>query len=193
MNNVGNVSEMVNSSIVVMTKPSVSTFEMYERRGNLTSALVYVGIAAVIAGVLGALLNTAGVVGGLISGLLGALLGFLVFTGAVFYIGRAQGGTGTFDEVAYTFALFSAPLTVIGAVISLLGRAVPLLGCIIGLPISLALLVAQVYFGYLAVQSSMNLRDSGKAIITLVAAAVISLIVTIVIASIFGAAAFIAS
>ncbi len=193
MNNVGNVSEMVNSSIVVMTKPSVSTFEMYERRGNLTSALVYVGIAAVIAGVLGALLSPAGVVAGLLSGLLSALVGFLVFTGAVFYIGRAQGGSGTFDEVAYTFALFSAPLTVIEAVLALFGRAIPLLGCLIGLPIAIALLVARVYFGYLAVQSSMNLRDSGKAIITLIAAAVISLIVAIVIGSIFGAAAYIAS
>ncbi len=53
MNNVGSLSEMVNSSIVVLTKPSVSTFETYERRGNLQNALIYVAIAALVAGVIG--------------------------------------------------------------------------------------------------------------------------------------------
>jgi len=87
--------------------------------------------------------------------------------------------------------VFSAPLTVISAVISLIGRVIPILGCIIGLPIALVLIVAQVYFGYLAVQSSMNLRETGKAVITLVAAAILSFIVAAVVGGIFAGAALI--
>ena len=185
MNNVGSVSDMINSSIVVVTKPSVSTFEMFERRGNLTSALIYVGLGAVVTAILGAIASPAGIVGGILSGLIGTILSFVIFTYAVFFIGKSQGGTGTYDEVAYTFSLFSVPLAVIGAVVGLIGRVLPLLGCLVGLPIALALLVAQIYFGYLAVQSSMNLRDSGKAIITLVVAGILSLIVNIIIGAIF--------
>jgi hypothetical protein len=183
MNNVGSLSEMVNSSIVVLTKPRVSTFEMFERRGNVQSALVYVGIASVISGILTAIGPHGGLMG-LLGGLITALIGFLVFTGAVFYIGRSQGGTGTFDEVAYTFSLFWAPIAVIGGVIGLLAR-IPILGCIVGLPLSLALVVAEVYFGFLAVQSSMNLIDRTKAIVTLILAAVVSIVFSVVMAVIF--------
>lgn len=193
MNNVGNLSEMVNSSIVVLTRPSVRTFETFERRGNLQAALVYIGVAAIISGLLGAVASPVGVIGGLLGGLLASLLSFVVFVFAVFYIGRSQGGTGTIDEVAYSFALFSAPLTVVAAVLSLIGRVLPILGCLVGLPISLILLVAQVYLGYLAVQSSMNLTDRTKAIITLVLAAIVSFVVGAIIAGIFGAGAYMAA
>ncbi len=190
MNNVGSLSEMVNSSVVVLTKPSVSTFEMYERRGNLQNSLIYVGAAAVIAGVLG--LVRGGILG-LLAGVVSALVGFLVFTFAVFYIGRSQGGTGSLDEVAYTFSLFWAPLTVLSAVLGLIGRVIPLLGCLIGAPLAIVILIAEVYLGYLAVQSSMNMTDRTKAIITLVGAAVATFIVSIIIGGIFGAGAFLAA
>ena len=188
MNNVGSgsVSEMINSSVAVVTRPSVATFEMFERRGNLTSALIYVALGAVVTGLLGAIASPLGVIGGIISGVIGTIVSFLVFTYAVFFIGKSQGGTGTYDEVAYTFSLFSVPLAVIGAVIGLIGRVLPLLACVVGLPIGLALLAAQIYFGYLAVQSSMNIRESGKAIITLVVAAILSFIVGLVFAGIIG-------
>jgi hypothetical protein len=186
MNNVGSVSDMINSSIAVVTKPSVATFEMFERRGNLTSALIYVGLGAVVTGILGAIASPLGVVGGVLSGVISTILSFVIFTYAVFFIGKSQGGTGTYDEVAYTFSLFSVPLAVIGAVVGMLGRLLPLLACVVGLPIGLALLAAQIYFGYLAVQSSMNLRESGKAIITLVVAAILSFIVGLIIAAIIG-------
>jgi hypothetical protein len=189
MNNVGSLSEMVNSSIVVLTKPSVSTFEMYERRGNLQNALIYVAIGALISGVLG-LIGSG--LAGLISGIIGTLVGFIVFTYAVFFIGKTQGGTGTYDEVAYTFSLFNVPLSVIGAILGMLAGLVPLLACIVA-PIWIVLLVANIYLGYLAVQSSMNLRDTGKAIITLIGAGVLYFIVTLVIGAILGAGALAAN
>jgi hypothetical protein len=186
MNNVGSVSDMINSSIVVVTKPSVSTFEMFERRGNLTSALIYVGLGAIVTAILGAIASQTGVIAGILTGFIGTIVSFLVFTYAVFFVGRSQGGTGTYDEVAYTFSLFIVPLSIIGAVVGVIGRLLPLLDCIVGIPIALALLVAHVYFGYLAVQSSMNLRESGKAIITLVVAAILTFIVSLIVAGIIG-------
>jgi hypothetical protein len=182
------IPEMVNQSRAIITSPSVATFERYERHGNLTNAAIYVAIAAVISGILGLVTGF----GGLLSGLIGTLIQFFVFTGLVFFIGKnLANGTGTWDEVAYTFSLFWAPLAVIG---SLVGAVIVLLAFIpiinilaglAGLVIGLALLVVNIYFGYLAVQSSMNITDQGKAILTLVLASVGSFIALMVISSIF--------
>ncbi len=192
------LAEMVAQSRDVITNPSVATFERYEKRGNLGTAGVYVLVAAVIAGVLNALLallsgNVSGAISGLVGGTLGALAGFLAFTGLVYYLGRNIGnGSGTWDEVAYTFALFIAPLSVVGAalifVVSLLGW-IPVLGWLValaGLAVGIIVLVAQIYFGYLAVQSSMNIADTSKALIVLVLAGLGTFIVQLVLASLSG-------
>ncbi len=182
------IPEMVNQSITVITNPSVATFERYERRGTLTNAAIYVGIAALITGLLGVF---GGGLGGAISGAIGALINFFLFTGLVYYIGKQQGGTGSFDEVAYTFSLFSVPLSIIGAVVGLVIAIfawIPIINLLVGLAgllVALVVLAAQVYFGYLAVQSSMNLTDQTKAIITLGGAALATLVIQIVLGSIF--------
>jgi hypothetical protein len=46
------LSEMVQQSIKVLTKPSVQTFEEFENRGTVRDALIYVAIGALISGVL---------------------------------------------------------------------------------------------------------------------------------------------
>ena len=180
------LSEMINSSIVVLTKPSIATFEQYERRGTTRDALVYVGIAAAISGIAGFLFNllfaggVGAAIGGLILGLLGPLVGFGIFAGVLYYVGRQQGGTGTQDEVFYTCALYVAPLLAITGVIG----AIPLLGCLL-FPVTLLLGLYQIYLGYLASRSSMNL-DQNKAIISVVAAWLAQFIVGLVIASVIG-------
>jgi hypothetical protein len=193
----GSVGEMVAQSRDVMSNPSVPTFERYERRGNLTNAAIYVGVAALVAGVLG-------LVGsffpgppdpgasGFLGGLIGALVQFFVFTGAVFYLGKSFfGGSGSWDEVAYTFALFGAPLIVLGSVIGLIVAAfawIPVLNAVIGLLallVSLVILVAQVYYAYLAVQSSMNIRDQGRAVLLLVASFIVTMVVLAIVGAIF--------
>lgn len=202
MNNVGGgLGEMFASSMVVLRQPSVATFERFEKRGNLQKALIYVGVAAVIAGVLGAIstgiavsavsralgaVATGGAVGGFVKGLLGTLLGFLVFAYATFFIGRQQGGTGSFDEVAYSFSLFYAPLQIVGGILALIIAVflfIPVLNVIVallGALVGLAIVVAEVYFAYVAVQSSMNLRGQ-PALITLVVAGLITLVVNYII------------
>lgn len=191
------LSEMVAQSRDVISNPSVSTFERYERRGSVGSAGVYVGVAAAVAGVLSfvaALLPwvDGNPFGALIGGVIGALVQFFVFTGMVYYLGRNMaGGSGSWNEVAYTFALFIAPLTiasaVVGFVVSLLG-AIPLLGLLVifaGFLIGLLFLVVQAYFAYLAVQSSMNIHDPSKALLTLVLAVVATFVIQAILLLIF--------
>lgn len=162
--------EMVAQSRDVISNPSVGTFERYEHQGTIANAAIYVGIAAVISGVLGITDGISGLFGGIIN----ALIGFFIFTGLVFSIGRnIANGTGSWDEVAYTFSLFIAPLTVIGALLSLvvwIFHFIPILGALIsilGILVTLVILLAQAYFAYIAVQSSMNVRDQSKALMTL--------------------------
>jgi hypothetical protein len=173
------IPEMINQSKAVLTSPNEITFERYERSGNLTNAAIYIGIAAVIAGILGLVTPPFGF-GGFLSGILSALANFFIFTGLVFYIGRSQGGTGTFDEVAYTFSLFIAPLIVIGAVVGLFA-IIPILGPLFIFIVGLLLLAIQVYFAYIAVRSSMNLVDQTKSIITLGGAFLGTLLVYVII------------
>lgn len=182
------IPEMVAQSRDIISNPSVITFERYEHRGTIVNAAIYVAIAAVISGVLG----LTGGLGGLLGSALGALIGFFVFTGMVFYVGKnVAGGTGTWDEVAYTFSLFVAPLIVLGAVLGLavwILSLIPLLGglfALLGALASLLILLVQAYFAYVAVQSSMNIRDQGKAIITLVLAVVGTFVVQLVIGGMF--------
>ncbi len=169
--------EMINSSIAVLTRPSIHTFEQYEKRGGMRDALIYVGVAALVAGLVGFVFGLLGgisaAIAGLIIGLVTSLVGFLVFGFAIYFMGRQQGGTGTQDEVLYTTALYTAPLTAITGVIN----AVPVLNCLL-IPVTFAIGIYQIYLGYLATRSSMNL-DQTKAIITVVVAYIAMLVVGI--------------
>lgn len=178
------IPEMIIQSKDVIVNPSVATFERYEKRGTIRNAAMYVGGAAAISGVLG----LTGGMSGLLSGVVGALIGFFVFTGLVFNVGkRVANGTGTWDEVAYTFSLFIAPLIVVGALLSLvvwIFHFIPFLGAMIGLLgaiVSLVILLAQAYFAYIAVQSSMNILDQSKAMTTLGLAVIGTFIIQVVI------------
>lgn len=173
------LTNMFSQSIQVISKPSVATFEQFENKGNLREAVIYVLAAGVIVG----LLNWGGGFGGFLYGIIGTIIGFLVFTYLVHYVGKSQGGTGTLDNVAYTFALFWAPINVLTAVLSLV-LIITLIGIVLIPLLVIAALIINVYFAYLAVQSSMNLRESGKIWITLAAAFVGTLVIIFVIAAI---------
>jgi hypothetical protein len=161
------INEMISQSMTVLTKPSVQSFEQFERRGTQREALIYVGAAAALAGIVGAVFGLltggiAGLIGGLIIGIVGPLLSYFVFSFLVFTIGKSQGGTGTQDEVFYTTSLYTAPILAVTGIVN----AIPFLGCIL-LPATLILGIYQLYLGYLATRSSMNL-DQNKAILTVV-------------------------
>lgn len=178
------ISEMLNQSMAVLTKPGVATFEQFEKRGGQREALTYGMTAAAVAGIVALLFGLlAGIGAAILSGVLAfvtPVIGFYIFSFLVYTIGRNQGGTGTQDEVVYTNSLYAAPiLGVTGAI-----GAIPILGCIAA-PATLALGIYQLYLGYLAVRSSMNL-DQNKAIVPMVLAIIAQIVITFVIAFVFG-------
>jgi hypothetical protein len=175
------VGEMLNQSITVLTKPSVTSFEQYERRGGQREALIYVIAAAALVGIVGLVFGLLGGVIGAVAGLLRgvlALISFYVFAYALYFMGKQQGGTGTQDEVFYTTALYTAPILAVTGVVG----AIPVLGCLAA-PFSFALWIYQCYLGYLAARSSMNI-DQNKAIISVVVAIVAQIVVGFVIGGI---------
>lgn len=175
------ISEMMSQSRTVLTRPSVATFERFERQGTLADALLYVALAAAITGVFG----LAEGFSGFLRNIVAALLGFLIFTYLVHWFGKRRGGTGTFDEVAYSFALFWAPLSVLFGVVALI-FAITIIGLIFLPLIALVALGLNVYFAYLAVQSSMNLDGGGPTWTVLLLAALGSFVLNLIIAAIFG-------
>ena len=178
------VQTMFNSSMAILQRPSVATFEEHEKN-DLQGATIYVAIAGLIAGLLGAIggaIRNTGVGSALIGNLIGAIVGFYIYVGIVYLLGRAFGGTGNFGELAYDISLFSAPLTVVSSLLAL----IPVLGGIA----ALVLFIYNIYLTYLGIQSGMNLpKDKAilvMVIIFLIGAAIIACIV-IFFAAIFAA------
>jgi hypothetical protein len=176
----GSLAEMVNRSVDVLRNPSVATFERHEKRGTLQTALLYVAVAAVVAAIIGLL---GGFRGALESALI-VFAQFFLFAGVTYYVGKSQGGTGTVDEVGYTFSLFMVPISVVFSVAFVVLLLIPILGwCLIPF-VWLGSVLAYVYFAYLAVQSSMNLRDSTRVLITLGAAALATFVGSVLVRAI---------
>ena len=175
------IPEMFNQSIQVLSKPSVQTFNEHENKGTLREALIYVAVGAAISGLLG----LGNGIGGLISNVIVAVVGFLAFTYITHAFGKSQGGTGTLDQVAYTFSLFWVPLSVAFSLVALI-LILTLIGIFLIPLLGIALVVAYVYFGWLAVQASMNITDTGKAWLVLIVAGLATAAVNIIVGGIFG-------
>jgi hypothetical protein len=183
--------QMLNASLAVLRRPSVSTFEEFER-DDLGAATVYVLLGALISGILGVIAfairrpfigqplrerpvdqpfafdpalmpqSWPTAIGG---NLIGTLIGFFLFLGLVFLLGRAFGGTGTFGQLAYDISLFWAPLAVIQALISIF--AIGPLAFLSGLAL-FAVGIYNLYLTYLGIQSGMNLPPNKALIIILI-------------------------
>lgn len=183
------ISEMLNQSIKVLTRPGIATFEQYEKRGTRREALIYVAVAAAVGAVVALVFGVLGLFWGgsflgLIRDFLGAFIGpvagFFVFAYVLYWMGRQQGGTGTQDEVFYTVALYAAPILAINGAFG----NIPIIG-LLYLPILFVLSLYQIYLAYLASRSSLNLRDDTKAIISVVAAILAQWLVMSLVFSIF--------
>ncbi len=170
------ISEMLNQSIKVLTRPSITTFEQYEKRGTRREALIYMAVAAAVGAVVALVFGVLGLflpneygfsdmIGDFLGAFIGPVAGFFVFAYVLHWMGRQQGGTGTQDEVFYTVALYAAPILAINGVFA----NIPFIN-LFYLPIWFVLTLYQLYLAYLASRSSLNLRDDTKAIISVVAA-----------------------
>lgn len=163
------LADMFSQSVAVLTRPAPQTFELFERRGGTGQAFTYVLLAAVVSAVIAALFapfhEGTTVLGQLITRLILIPLQFAVFTGAVYLIGKYLfRGTGTYPEVAYSFSLFFVPLSIVATLLGI----IPILGWLV----SVLVAAIMIFFGFLAVQSSMNLGDTVKAAVTLVLAGI---------------------
>jgi hypothetical protein len=82
-------------------------------------------------------------------------LGFLIGTGILFLLAKLLGGTGDFGRYAYLNASFTAPLTILSSLISI----IPVLGCI-----SIFIGIYQLVLTYYSTKVEHNL-SSGRALI----------------------------
>ncbi len=192
--------EMINGSVAVLTKPSVSTFEEHEKN-NLAWALIYSVIAGVVNAIIAAIAAAAGlnrvdtsgldpamaaaaqpsIVGVVISSIIATVIGLLIYWGITYALGRAFGGTGAFGELAWDLSLFGAPLTVAASILNL----IPFIGGIA----ALAIAIYNLYLTYLAIQSGMNL-PSNKALYVILIEFAIVVVIGLCLGLTIGAALF---
>ncbi len=168
------ISEMLNQSIKVLTRPGIATFEQYEKRGTQREALIYMAVAAAVGAVVTLVFGILGLfwegnffllIRDFLGAFIGPVVGFFVFAYVLHWMGRQQGGTGTQDEVFYTVSLYAAPILAINGAFG----NIPIIG-LLYIPIWFVLSLYQIYLAYLAARSSLNLRDDTRAIISVVVA-----------------------
>lgn len=177
--------QMLDDSRAILTRPSVATFDRYGRGGDALAAAKYVGAAALLGALLGWLIRVAltGSTGNLFvvlvntaTGAIDVLLGFFFFVFLVHLIGQYQGGMGSFDGLAYAFALFVAPISVIVLALELLLPVLVPNGLALARLVRVAEIVLWAVFAWLAIRSVLRMRDNRSILITL-GGAVLAMIV----------------
>jgi len=98
-----------------------------------------------------------------------APIGFLISSGIYFVVAKLFGGTGEFEEQTYLLATFTAPMTIVNSVISL----VPLLG----LCISFFLFIYQIVLTFFAIKVSHNLTTGRAVGVVLIPIAIFLLVI----------------
>ena len=175
------VPDMMSQSRTVLTQPSVATFERFERAGSLADAVIYVALAAAITGVFG----LAEGLGGFVRNVVATVVGFLIFVYLVQWLAERRGGSGTLDEVAYTFALFWAPLSVLVSLVTLL-LVLTIVGVLLVPLVAIGGLVLNVWFAYMATQASTNLGAGGSTWGVLLLAALGAFLLNLLVGALLG-------
>ncbi|NJO83999.1 MAG: hypothetical protein HC828_15220 [Blastochloris sp.] len=103
------VSTVLTQSVAMLTNPRGAELAGTAARGTLLQASLYVGVVALIAGLLSFPLG----ISGALRVFLGTVVAFFAFTGLVYTTGQSPQERSPFADVAYTFALFMAPLSLI--------------------------------------------------------------------------------
>lgn len=150
---------MMQQSAYVLARPSVASFERFERSGGAAQAFTYVGVVALVSALVALVRNLGGAP--LWAGLeafVVALVGFGVFAGVAYLFGRTQGATGTFDEVAYTLALSYVPIALVLTAVNTL-LAITIVGLLL-VPFVYALgWGVQIFYAFMGLQGSLNVRS----------------------------------
>src|SRR5262249_52812357 len=154
-------------------------FYHYAARSSSEDALTYTAVAALLIGLGNMLLLGGASATGLVLGVINQLFMFYLFAGAIHFVGAQRGGRGSFDEIAYTFALFYVPIQVLVSILTWLLVLLPLPGQLSFLFWAIPLVgrLAQAYYAQVAVKGVMGLRESREAWIAVGAGLLILLIV----------------
>jgi len=149
----------------VLAHPQPRIFYNYSARGSDSDALTYVAIAAVLITVFEMLIGGGGSAMGLVLSVINELFGFYLFAGVIYFVAQQQNGRGTFQELAYTFALFYVPIQVIVAALTWLVLLTPLAAVLLPwfLVIRLVGFVAQAFYAQRAVKGVMGFRGNKEA------------------------------
>lgn len=141
---------MMNTSMMVLTKPSTASFESAKSSVNTTNTLIGLVVAGAISGLLAGFRSGAGgLVGGLIGGLIGTLIGFYVGNAILWVVAKVLGGKGDFMLQANLLATFYVPLVVVNAILGLIPVVGGLIVLLVGLyMLYLTTLALQVTHGY---------------------------------------------
>ncbi len=105
----GLLADLLAGSAAVLTGPTTASLEAEEGRGGLAQASLYMVVASVVAGLIYFPLG----LGAMVRGGLLALIGYFVFTGLIYSSGQSAANRAPFGAVAYVFALFIAPLSLL--------------------------------------------------------------------------------
>lgn len=90
-----------------------------------------------------------------------AVIGFAIGVALVQWVAKLFGGTGSFDKLAYSFSAIMVPVSVVSAVLTLVG-IIPIIGILTGL-ISFGLGIYAIVLQVLAVKA-VNGLDTGRAV-----------------------------
>ena len=90
-----------------------------------------------------------------------AVLFFAIAVALIQWVAKLFGGTGSFDKLAYAFSAITVPVSVVSAVLALIG-IIPFIGILTGL-ISFGLGIYVLVLEVLAVKA-VNGLDTGKAV-----------------------------
>lgn len=142
---------MMNTSMMVLTKPSKASFESAKGSVNTTNTLIGLAVAGAIAGLLGGLRSgSAGaIVTGLIVGAIVWVIGYYIGTAILWVVAKVLGGKGDLMLQANLLATFVVPLIVVNAILGL----IPVVGALLVLLVNLYMLylttlALQVVHGY---------------------------------------------
>lgn len=105
-----------------------------------------------------------------------SVLSLIINAAVTQFIARLLGGTGTYSQLVYAFAAYTAPITIVSSILGVLGAALPVLGFIFSPLLGIYSLVLNV----MAVKA-VNQFSWGKAILTSVIIFVLVLIIVSVI------------
>ncbi len=125
---------MMNTSMMVLTKPSKASFESAKSSVNTTNTLlglVAAGAIAQLLAAIGAGADAGGYVSALVAGAIGGPIGFYIVTAIVWVVAKLFGGKGGLMDQANLVATFVVPLTVVIAILNLIPFAGGLLALVV--------------------------------------------------------------